>query len=374
MLSFWETRSFVEYDCVIIGSGIVGLSTACSIKEKYPNKSVLVLERGIFPTGASTKNAGFACYGSAAEIWNDVKLLGWDKALEVVELRVKGMRKLRQRLSDKSIDYQENGGGEILLNNDPFDLDPIEEINSKLMGIFKKKVFIPDRTTPAMLGFQTQNIKNFITNTVEGQIDTGMMMRSLILRCQALGAIILTGFHVEHLENSLSEWRIYNQEKAIHFKTRNLYICTNAFTSDLLPNLDVIPGRGQVLITNPIPGLKLKGIFHLDQGYYYFRNVGERVLFGGGRNLDFEGETTTKLELTEPIQHQLEHFLKTLILPAGTSYTIDQRWAGIMAFGREKVPIVTNCENGMKIGCRMNGMGIAIGSEIGEQLARMPLN
>lgn len=111
MLSFWETQSFLEYDCIIIGSGIVGLSTACSLKEKYPDRSVLVLERGIFPTGASTKNAGFACYGSAAEIWNDVKSLGWDNALEVVELRVKGMRKLRQRLSDNNIDYQENGGG-----------------------------------------------------------------------------------------------------------------------------------------------------------------------------------------------------------------------------------------------------------------------
>lgn len=266
------------------------------------------------------------------------------------------------------------GGGEILLKSDSFDLNPIEEINSKLMDIFEKKVFIPDPKIPALLGFQTQNIKNYISNTVEGQIDTGKMMRSLILRCQALGAIILTGFHVEHLENSFSEWKVYGAKKTIHFKSRNLYICTNAFASDLLPNLDVKPGRGQVLITNPISGLKVKGIFHFDQGYYYFRNVGERVLFGGGRNLDFEGEATTKLELTEHIQNQLEHFLKTLILPLGKSYSIDQRWAGIMAFGKEKVPIVKDCENGMKIGCRMNGMGIAIGSEIGEQLASMPLN
>ena len=64
MLSFWEKQSFLEYDYILIGSGLVGLSAASCIKEKHPDKSVLVLERGIFPSGASTKNAGFACFGA----------------------------------------------------------------------------------------------------------------------------------------------------------------------------------------------------------------------------------------------------------------------------------------------------------------------
>ncbi|MGZ5243758.1 MAG: hypothetical protein ACXWW0_07675 [Bacteroidia bacterium] len=35
MLSFWERESFLHYDIIIIGSGIVGLSTAISLKEKF---------------------------------------------------------------------------------------------------------------------------------------------------------------------------------------------------------------------------------------------------------------------------------------------------------------------------------------------------
>jgi hypothetical protein len=42
MLSFWEKECFLDYDLLIIGGGIVGLSTACSWKEKNPEKSVLV--------------------------------------------------------------------------------------------------------------------------------------------------------------------------------------------------------------------------------------------------------------------------------------------------------------------------------------------
>ncbi|MBK8328991.1 MAG: hypothetical protein IPL09_05865 [Bacteroidetes bacterium] len=52
----------------------------------------------------------------------------------------------------------------------------------------------------------------------------------------------------------------------IIFKGNRLLVCVNAFGTDLLPELDVKPGRGQVLITKPIEGLKFKGIFHFDKG------------------------------------------------------------------------------------------------------------
>ena len=58
--SFWE-KYFIaqDTDITIIGSGIVGLSTAISIRERAPHMSVKILERGSVPYGASTKNAGF---------------------------------------------------------------------------------------------------------------------------------------------------------------------------------------------------------------------------------------------------------------------------------------------------------------------------
>lgn len=43
---------------------LVGLSVGCSVLEKHPNKKVVILERGVIPTGASTKNAGFICSNS----------------------------------------------------------------------------------------------------------------------------------------------------------------------------------------------------------------------------------------------------------------------------------------------------------------------
>lgn len=64
-LSYWERKTFLkDIDYIVIGAGIVGFSCAYHLKEKFPSAKVVVLERGYLPTGASSKNAGFACFGS----------------------------------------------------------------------------------------------------------------------------------------------------------------------------------------------------------------------------------------------------------------------------------------------------------------------
>ncbi|TNF41570.1 MAG: FAD-dependent oxidoreductase, partial [Cytophagales bacterium] len=57
MISYWEQKNFLNHDLIVVGSGFTGLSTAIHFKKKNPKAKVLVLEKEIFPTGASTKNA-----------------------------------------------------------------------------------------------------------------------------------------------------------------------------------------------------------------------------------------------------------------------------------------------------------------------------
>jgi glycine/D-amino acid oxidase-like deaminating enzyme len=114
--------------------------------------------------------------------------------------------------------------------------------------------------------------------------------------------------------------------------------------------------------------LSIKGTFHLDEGFYYFRNIHDRILFGGGRNLDFATETTTEISVTDLIQKQLETYLKEIILPK-TPFEIDQRWSGIMGVGHEKKPILKALCNRVYIGVRMGGMGVAIGASVGKTLS-----
>jgi glycine/D-amino acid oxidase-like deaminating enzyme len=150
---------------------------------------------------------------------------------------------------------------------------------------------------------------------------------------------------------------------------RKLILATNGFAGSQT-GLDVLPARAQVLITTPILNLKVKGSFHLDSGYYYFRNIGNRLLFGGGRNLDKAGETTEEFGETALIQEELERLLKDVILP-DVDFRIEHRWSGIMGVGPQKKPIIQAISPNVVCGVRLSGMGVALGSHVGAQLAEM---
>lgn len=375
MLSFWEKRSFIHFDYIIVGSGIVGLSTAASIIEKKKKAKVLVLERGLLPTGASTKNAGFACFGSPTELLADLKVMSENRVLELVELRYKGITLLRRRLGDKKIGYIPTGGYELLFEAHKNVPDAMSYLNRLLWPVFKNKAFKLRDQLISQLGF-SPSVKHLIYMPFEAQIDTGQMMSHLKTYVSHHGVSIITGAKVEGIEvlHNKVILSVYDNVLGapIDFWAEKVAVCTNAFTIDFFPGLDIRPGRGQVLITKPIEKLPFQGVFHFDEGFYYFRNVGKRVLIGGGRNLDVQGETTTILATTSPIISELEDKLQQVILP-GKPYVVEQTWSGIMAFGKEKFPILQQYNDRVIVSARMGGMGVAIGSEWGARTAKLLL-
>ena len=131
---------------------------------------------------------------------------------------------------------------------------------------------------------------------------------------------------------------------------------------------NIVPARAQVLVTKPIDNLKVKGTFHLEQGYYYFRNIDQRILIGGGRNLDFKSESTIEFGQTSIVQSKLEDLLKNTIIP-NMNFEIDYSWSGIMGIGNKKKPILKQLSTNVSCGVRLGGMGVAIGASVGRDLA-----
>jgi len=363
-LSYWEIKSWLtNIDYTIVGSGIVGLNGALQLRNRYPKAKILILEKGLLPQGASTKNAGFACFGSLSEIIDDLKTHTEDEVFQLVKKRIDGLQLLRETLGDFNIDYKELGGYELFSKADLLEQcqSQKDQINTLLKPLFNDKVFSFESNT-----FNFENCKEQLGfNKFEGQIDTGKMMVSLTQLVLSAGIKILNNVTVESFSEDQNSVKIKTNQ--FEFSTSKLLIATNGFASSLDIS-EVKPARAQVLITKPIGNLHIKGTFHLDEGYYYFRNIDNRILFGGGRNLDFKGEETTQLEQTELIQNKLEDLLKITILP-NTPFEIDHRWSGIMGVGQQKKPIVKQLSNNVYCGVRLGGMGVAIGSLIGKELA-----
>jgi glycine/D-amino acid oxidase-like deaminating enzyme len=141
MLSFWERESFTKYDFIIIGGGIVGCSTASHLKQNYPHAKIAILERGMFPSGASSKNAGFACFGSLTELADDLPNIGEDDLVKLVKKRWDGLQKLQSILGKENIDFQQNRGFELIRDKELAVLDQIDYFNNLLRGTFKSVVF-----------------------------------------------------------------------------------------------------------------------------------------------------------------------------------------------------------------------------------------
>jgi gamma-glutamylputrescine oxidase len=371
--SYWEQKSFFGiYDVIIVGSGIVGLNAALELKSNSPTLKIAILERGILPSGASTKNAGFACFGSVSELMSDIKTYGETTVYELVERRFKGLETLRKTLGDEAISFEQNGGYELFLNTEKKQkttaLTSISYLNNLLKPVFSgADIFTDSSDKIAYFGFS--KVDGLIFNHFEGQIDTGKMMSALIQKVQSLGIKIFNQCEVFSFEE---EDIIKLNTNIGEFKTNKILFATNAFTSKLLPNLNIIPGRGQVLITEPIVNLKWKGAFHYDEGYYYFRNIEDRILLGGGRNLNFKTEETYELATTEEIQNKLKELLSEVIYP-NKSIAVDYSWSGIMGFGKNLEPIIQKISKGIFVAARCNGMGIALGSLTGKDAADLIL-
>lgn len=369
--SIWELESFYSRkNIIIVGAGLAGLWTALELYNNDPSLTILLLDRGMIPTGASTRNAGFACFGSPTELLHDAETLGEEKMWEVAEMRYKGIKKIQEHFADKVIDFDPCGGYELL--NEDYNVDNLDDelawLNKGLQAITgEEKTY--HRIDKNIKQLKFNGFKSLIENKLEGGLHSGKLVQALTKKVLSLGIEIMTSIEVTDWQNTLTGIEVHTN-RGIICKCDKLLICSNAISSILTKNIGVEPGRGQIIVTSPIPNLPFRGTFHFDGGFYYFRNLGNRVLLGGARNKAFEEEATNSLEITPLIQQELERFLHEHILP-GEDFTIEHRWSGIMGFTKTHLPITEEIEPNVFAAITCNGMGVALSPIIAEKVAGM---
>jgi len=372
--SFWDANTELEQDYIIIGAGIVGLSTAIEVKLQQPEAKVLVLERGTLPLGASSRNAGFACFGSFTEFLMDIDEIGPTEAINQMQERWIGLNTLRNKMGEEAIEFAMTGNYELIGPNLAYLLEQLDDVNIMLRPIFGEDVFERQDEKIQEFGFSQDYICAVVLNKFEGKLDSGMLMQALRKKAQGIDITIRYGSKAERPTNTLKglEVKVDNEGITTTFTAKAVGICINAFTSELVPEIVIKPGRAQILITEPLEEpLKFDAPIHMGQGFWFFRPMpGNRILIGGGRNLDFEGETTTKFETSPEIIGPLKKILSTIILP-GKNPKIERSWSGIMGFSEDHLPRIEEVPGlpNVVVGFGCNGMGIARGYRTGEKTA-----
>lgn len=349
--SYWETKEWLQSpDLLIVGGGIVGASTALFYKEKYPDYSVVIVDRGMMPQGASTRNAGFACIGSISEHLADMKIAGEDVVFGRIERRWNGLNLLKETMGEESIGYEHTGGHEIFTDEKIFEecRDRIPEINRQL----QERIGLGDvYNATEFEGYPA------IFNRMEGAINSGRLMRQLHGRIARLGVETCWNCRVDSVGKG-----IVTLQNGLQLTPGKIVIASNGFTKNLA-DLPIKPARGYVFVTQPIDDLKWRGTFHFDEGYIYFRDVDDRLLIGGARNVAKNEEETDEFGVNPAVKDNLTRFInKVLKLPAG--WKIEQEWSGIMGMTANKEPIIKQISPSTWVAAGLSGMGIAIGMKV----------
>ncbi len=361
-------------DVAIVGAGIVGLATAIFLKTMRPALQVCIFERDDFPNGASMRNAGFACFGSPTELWSDIERMGRERTVELVRKRYLGLHALFSLVEKREMDYEQTGSYELFLSEEE---EKYQKIKSQipflnelvLEATGQREVFsLCDERIEEM---ELSGVAHLIYNAWEGCIHSGKMVAGLVHKARKLGVCIYWGYEMLHID-SQGGMAVLEFKERVPFHTRKILLAVNGLASRYFPGLDVYPVRNQVFVTSPVKGLKLKGAFHMEAGFVYLRNIGDRVLVGGARHLDMDGSTTADYGEIPVISTYLREILDTRILKE-KPYAIEYHWNGFLGVGETKEAIIEMVTDQTGVAVRLGGMGVALGSLVGKEAAVMLL-
>lgn len=360
------------YDVIVVGAGIIGTQTAIELITDRPDLRVMLVDRGLRPTGASTRNAGFVCFGSAGELYADMKVMGRQGALDVLQQRVEGLRLLLQRTQGYDIGYEESGGHELFLRHHDV-LDVLDDVNEAIQEFLPGTTYERRDDLIPTFGFSPL-VQSLVTIHGEGTLHSGKLMSALWHMAEDRGVRLRTGCTVTSVSVQGDGVTLHCSDgmSTTDLRCEHVVLATNAASVELegidVPGRTIEPARGQIVITEPRAKQPLRGSYHYDDGFYYFRSVGRRILLGGGRNTNIDQERTHSLETTSEILTVLRSALDTIIAP-GENLAIEHSWAGTMGFSDDKQPHVDKLHERVTRAFGCNGMGVALGANIARTAA-----
>lgn len=386
-LSFWGKSYFEDTDWLIVGGGLVGLQCAAEIKLAYPQKRVVVIDQGVLNNAASLRNAGFACFGSAGELLDEITRSGTEAAFGLYLQRYYGIQRLVQKFGADTIGFESTGGFEVFTNaeKEKFNCinEQLPELNKELnhylnhqSTVFKHPFHFDSKDIFSVKSI-TETGMNIcplsIVASQEGPIQTHKLYRAVRAFAVQSGVEICESIKIASYEDKVGGVWVHADDGEV-IKTERLLLCTNGFTSNLDSDIPVIPARGQVFVTEPLPWQPLHGLYHADDGYIYFRNLGDRILIGGGRNMDFEAEETQEMSNTSTIREYIRNYMEEVVLPlrkTGNGVKFDYEWSGIMGMGSQRTPIIEAESNRVYKAVRMGGMGVALSAWVAEEVVEL---
>ncbi len=161
-------------------------------------------------------------------------------------------------------------------------------------------------------------------------------------------------------------------------QARQALICVNGYAPLLHPHFrgKIVPTRAQCLVSEPLPKPILHTCGYSDYGHWYFRETFDgRFLLGGGRAQHRTQENDTSEDrITDAVQGEIEAYRERRF--PDIQAPIARRWAGIMGFSADGLPLVGRLPGLPAVGYALgfNGNGLALAAGVAERAVAMMLS
>ena len=356
----------LKVDVVIVGAGLCGASTAWHLSQA--GLRVALVEARDIANGATGRNAGFILQGTAERYNRAIVQMGRDRAQQIHQLSIENHRQIREWVETQGSECEYRLGGSLqLASSTEEEQELIESADLLLEDGFQAELLYGKELGEPYLsaGFTTG-----IVLPDDGEIHPAKFVCDVVQRSHLAGVQVFTDSPVTHIESN-DGVTIQTSDGSI--QAHMAVLCTNAYLPQLLPRYQEIvhPVRGQMLCTTPQPKIFDRPIY-ADHGFDYWRQKPDgRIVLGGWRNLDPDGEVGYEETLHEGIQASMTRFLQRF--NGLESVNIESRWSGIMGFSRDGLPLIGGVPglDNIVLGAGFTGHGFGFAWLAGHSLSNM---
>lgn len=357
-------------DVVIVGAGYGGLATALELCRN--GARAVVLERGDFGIGASTRNGGMVSGGT-----NIGKGLG-------------GKSPVADEFERNKAALMGAGADSLTVLTDIIAREKIEcglMMNGRFTGAWTPRHYADMATKVEAYNTYANTGSHMVPrerqremiasdyyfggmySSRSGHLHPALYYKGLIEAAHRAGAILCANVEAERLEKTATGWRVLTAKGPV--EAREVVVATNGYTGDLTPRLKrrVVPVASHIIATEALPENartllipELRGVGDTKRVLTYYRPSpdGKYLIFGGRARF-----TAAPPEVSAPAlyRYMVDRF------PQLDGIRITHAWTGNVAFALDFMPHM-GTDQGIHYLLACNGNGVAMMTYLGTQTAK----
>lgn len=300
-----------HFDLAIIGGGIAGLGALYFAK--HIGLKVILIDKSLAGSGASSQNAGFITMGSLVHLNHTLKNVGENRFKNLLNFGVENLELSFKLFEEISYEKFSRHGSFTQTN----EVESIDFIQNLLPGSYKvmKQVDHPLGVGHWLKGEGSVESSHFIPFLREHLFDESILENHEVLEVE--------------------EGKVFLENDIIH-ASHILITTNNDFVKSGLNLPAIIPQRAQIQRISFDGDFNIEGNHYIPNDRVYFRKSGSELLVGGLRLLDPRAEQTAVAEVNKKIQDALSKYISEKLAIKVLS---QKSWSGIMAMSENELPV-----------------------------------